>query len=204
MVELSAYCQTADDLLSCGKFLAWQAGMAQYRLSALRVARDLPPTLTTRMLNLHNEIPASTLAAVIERLANDPWLTIGDAAVGPLDAPTVQCVRQIGAFRGLGGPFVRPPTVSYADGSFWTGDSERRWQFFADEFGSYFHAAGEGTIPKNESARDINVQSNGAVHWQNDRKTFPLLAAATSFACNGATLAVTIPTSHHIFLVARR
>ncbi len=204
MVELAPHCETADNLLICGKFLAWQAGMAQYRVSALEVARNLPQTLTTRMLNLHSEIPATTLAAVIERLANDPWLSIGDAAVGRLGAPMIQCVRQVGAFRGFGGPFLRPPTVSYSDGSFWAGDGERRWLFFADEFGSYFHAAGEGPIPKSESVGNVGVQSNGTVHWQGDRKSFPLFAAATSFACDGATLAVTIPTSHHIFLVARR
>jgi hypothetical protein len=204
MVELAPQCETGDDMLSCGKFLAWQAGMAQYRVAALEVARKLPQTLKTRMLNLHSEMSPATVVAVIERLASDPWLSVADAAVGRLHAPAIECVREIGAFRGFGGPFVRPPTVSYADGSFWAGDGERRWQFFADEFGSYFHAEGGGHVAKNEPAREVRVQSNGTVHWQDERKSFPFLAAATSFACDGATLAATIPTSHHVFLLARR
>jgi hypothetical protein len=204
MVEFAACCDTSDKLLSCGKFLAWQAGMAQYRTAALDAARNLPAELTARLFSLRSEMPAATIADIIERLAVDPWLAIGDAAVGVTSPTGIRCVGQIGEFRGLGGPFLRPPTVCYAGEYFWAGDHERRWQFFADQYGSYFHPAGEGQIPVNQSTQDVQLQSNGMVHWQGDRNSFPLFAAASSFACDGATLAVTIPTSHHIFLVARR
>src|SRR5258708_8287582 len=38
MGDLSAACDGVDELLNCGKVLAWQAGMAQYRAAALETA----------------------------------------------------------------------------------------------------------------------------------------------------------------------
>jgi hypothetical protein len=46
------------------------------------------------------------------------------------------------------------------------------------------------------------MKPDGTIRWQGLERMFPELAHATSFATTADTLAITIPTSHHIFLVA--
>ena len=47
-----------------------------------------------------------------------------------------------------------------------------------------------------------NLLQDGTLQWRGQQKRFPELAHATSVAATSHTLAVTLPTSHHVFLVA--
>jgi hypothetical protein len=49
----------------------------------------------------------------------------------------------------------------------------------------------------------IEMDSRGGVSWDGIHQQFDQLADANSYACDGQTLAVTLPTSYHVFLVAR-
>jgi len=202
--EISADCGSVEELLECGKVLAWRAGMAQYRLAALKTARNLAPVLAARVLRLPRMTLAEQLPAVLDRLKHDPWLPAEQAAGSVKEAKTIAPVRTVGAFRGFGGAFLRPPKVTSAEGRLWVGDSESFWQLQADVYGWHLQRCGVGAGPASQGWQNIEIDHQGTVRWQELTARFPDLAEATSFACDGTTLAVTVPTSHHVFLLARR
>ena len=49
----------------------------------------------------------------------------------------------------------------------------------------------------------VAIDPKGRVAWNGEDATFGELAESSSQAFDGQTLAVTLPTSHHVFLVAR-
>ncbi len=106
MGNLGACCQRVDDFLEAGKVVAWQCGMAHYRVLALDVANQLPASLAAAALGLPSD-KASDVAAVTAQLNDDPWKSPLDAASQTLDGRSIQLVRHIGAFRGFGGVFLR-------------------------------------------------------------------------------------------------
>src|SRR5262249_5599406 len=124
MRELGAECERVEDLLKYGKVLAWQAGMAQYRGAALETARQLAPALAARALHLPAGADARQLSAALERLKLDPWLPAEKSFETAAPAKRISVVRSVGAFRGFGGPFLRPPAVSSAENRLWVGDGE--------------------------------------------------------------------------------
>jgi hypothetical protein len=202
--DLAVNCRSADELLNCGKVLAWQAGMVQYRSAALETARELPPTLAARVLRLPPAAPAAEIHVALDRLKQDPWLTV-EAATGTAPEPTtIACVRTMGSFRGFGGAFLRPPTVSSTENCLWVGDGQFFWQLRADVYGWHLQRSGTGAVPANRGQRMISMDRTGTVVWQEVSARFPDLAGASSAAFDGTTLAVTIPSSHHVFLLARR
>ena len=202
MTEVAPYCQSVSQLLDCGKVAAWQAGAVQYRPAALRTASTLPPSVALRVLGLPLETPAEALPAAIERLHKNPWLTVDDALDGgrPL---SLEHVGQAGAFRGFGGEFLRPPTVAVDQGRLFASDGQSTWQLFADAYGTWLHrvAGGPQPLPKSGHHLEITVERDGTVRWGNLSARFAHLAAPRSFAGDGATLAVTTATSHHVFLI---
>ena len=204
MRELSAHCDSLEGLLECGKVLAWQAGMAQYRTAALETAGNLAPVLAARALQLPAGADAAHVHGALDRLKLDPWLT-AEKAQEPAPPPqTISCVRTLGAFRGFGGTFLRPPSVSSAEGSLWVGDGESFWRMQADAYGWHLQRSGSGPVPANQGRRIISMDRQGTVQWDDVTARFPELSGAVTAAFDGTTLAVTIPTSHHVFLLARR
>ena len=185
LLRLAPHCTDVSDLLEAGKIAAWRAGMAHYRKGALAAAKVLPPALAEASLQAPVEMA--------ERWQSDPWAELGGRV-------NLSIVGRAGAFRGFGGKFIRPPTVQSTAGQLFANDGEGTWQLIADRFGCVFIR--HDVPPRNEQS-GVTVKFDGLVVFPDQRAMFSELASATSFAFDGVTLAVTIPTSHAVYLVAK-
>jgi hypothetical protein len=116
-------CADAETLLRAGQVAAWRAGMAGYRTTALDLAATLPPDVLPAVLGAGAEH--------LDGLRADPWFDPADAVARP---PV-----RVGAFRGFGGTFVRPPVLEPAldpaTGAVVAVDGTERWLVLADAFG---------------------------------------------------------------------
>ncbi len=111
-VEIGRRVSNVTTALEAGKVAAWRAGLAHYREGALQALLRLAPDVALLALGIDNgvNLPVGT---VYERLREDPWLHPA-ALSKQSDAPLrLQIVARIGAFRGFGGTFMRPPIVFY-------------------------------------------------------------------------------------------
>jgi hypothetical protein len=91
---------------------------------------------------------------------------------------------------------------------------------FADHFGSHLQRQGtvddfplpspkadkpavraKGNPPVEASERPL-ISPDGSVRWNGHDKRFAYLAGSTSNAFDGQTLAVTLPTSFHVYIIA--
>lgn len=149
---------------------------------------------------------ASGLAALLDAVAADPWRSFEELREGPWGDPRLALVGRVGAFRGFGGLFPVPPRVETRQGVLFARAGGGWWRLHADCFGAVFH-------PEDPSSPDARphpagaepaVGETGAVRHRGLIAKFPELAGPTSFASDGVTLAVTIATSHAVYLVARR
>jgi len=162
--------------------------------------RDLPAHLRATALGLPAGLAENDVDGAIARIAADPWL---DAAAAAADAPRrLRAVGQVGAFRGFGGPFLRPPQVWASSRQLVVTDGETVWRIIADRYGTSFvrHAA---TVPADPPDPAISLTAGGKLTWGDDRLDVPAIAGAVGFASDGLTLAVTLPMSHRVFLFAR-
>jgi hypothetical protein len=191
-----------ESFLEAGKVIAWRSGMAHYREGAIVACRNLEPELARAALG----VPAtntSDISMVLEKLMADPWLAPASAG---LDAPARKALRlvsAVGAFRGFGGDFERPPKVTRSDGQFFVYDGENCWTFTADLFGATLHRQGPKATPaKNEDGSSFEIDKRGRVTKGDYAAVFAEVADWTSFASNEHTLAVTIPVSHSVYLIA--
>jgi len=155
--------------------------------------------------------------ALIRRLRAHPWAD--PARPEEADAPrSVRILTIAGAFRGLGGPFVAPPTVSSVGDDLVASDPEGSYLLRADRFGTAFirtaapkgarsarpTASSASALRAARSGCSVTLGARGDIAWGQDaRVTFPELAGATSAAFDGQLLAVTHPLAHSVFLVAR-
>jgi hypothetical protein len=197
MSTLAISCNDGDDFLRVGQVVAWRCGLAQLRKSALETARELSArdeVLARAALGVAN--PVAPLHEIIARLEIDVWHA-PDGVMG-----TKKIRKVVGAFRGLekdgkvGAVFLQPPRVSFYNGNFFAADEENLWLFFADSYGAYFQRI--GTL--GEFSGDARTPSfNGTT---NESIELPELAGASSMARGESTLAVTLPHSHAIYLVA--
>lgn len=194
MLELRLRTTNVSELLAAGAVAAWRRGLAQLRGSALETAATLPEHLV--------RIALGTSAAVdVDRLVADPWL---DPKLTGRDSSVLLLARRVGGFRGFGGTFRRPPTVSTSDGRWYATDGEDAWRVFADRFGV---SLGRVTALPDEpgDVGPLVLKAGGVVL---DTTTgaaleLPELADATSWASAGGTLAATTPWTHGILFVAR-
>lgn len=189
------HCQSVADVLDAGLVAAWQAGMPQYREPALAAAERMRPPLVTVSLGLTVETPADVVAA----LKRDRWFRVGVAAPSPALSP----VGHAGAFTGFGGAFSRSPTVRGDGGRLVVSVDDAHWQMVADAYGVWFRRVEQTKNEPDPLPADIAVDSHGTVRWGRSVCKATHLAGHTAVACDGETLAVTIPTSHHVFLFAR-
>ena len=111
-----------------------------------------------------------------------------------------------GAFRGFGGEFLRPPTVTLHQGQLLVSDGQFSWRLLADAYGTWLHRSSDPPKRPKGERRDeqVSVANNGDVSWGGVSARFAQLAGTTSFASDGTTLAITTATSHHVFLIGRR
>ena len=194
--RLGPRCETVGELLDVGKVAAWRAGMPHYRGGAIAAAKMLRAELAGEILG----VGAASVASVLDRVLADPWRT---PAAG--DKPgALRLVGVVGAFRGFGGEFLRPPSVFVGGGSIFVGGGDATFRLICDCFGSLLlrhdPPARMDPLPTN----DVRVTPEGVVQWGAGRASFPQWAGDVSgFACDGHTIAVTLRTSHHVYLVAR-
>jgi hypothetical protein len=205
MGRVARECGSVSQLLECGRAAAWLSGLVQYRSAGFAALQALPADLACLVAGAPPGTSAEAWARACVRLVADPWLTVGTALADDRNAATIELVGRAGAFRGFGGPFRRPPTVTAEGGQFLAEDGESEWGLLADAYGVFFHRTGDAPRTKQKPRKNepAAIVQNGQVHWNGAEATIPFLANATSTACNGKTLAVTIPTSHHVFLLAR-
>ena len=203
---LAPSCLSPQQLLEAGQVLSWTCGMAQYRTAALQVARQLDHALLFQIF----EVPDASAPAEMTRWLDDwernPWRA---SSVSPShDNNPVSQVATVGAFRGFGGAFLTPPTVLLESGQLFVEDVDSVWQLFADRFGNYLHRVGDSNggqrNSKAASHEAVGIAIDGTISWRGQSLKFPHLAEATSSAFDGVTLAVTIPSSFHVLLLAER
>lgn len=193
MLELRLHTTGVAEFLDAGAVAAWRRGLAQLRETALTTATLLPAPLVRIALD-------TTSTVDITRLVADPWL---DPALGDR-AEALLLARRVGGFRGFGGTFRRPPTVSTSDGRWYASDGEDAWRVHADRFG--VHLGRVAAMPAtNGDAGPLVLKSGGIVHdtASGAALELPELADVTSWASSGGTLAATTPWTHGILFVAR-
>jgi hypothetical protein len=111
-------------------------------------------------------------------------------------------VARVGAFRGFGGDFIRPPQVACPGGQFVVSDGEYHWLLHADCFGATLHrTAVVPDAPPVLAAPLFKVGLRGKVSRGPLSAVFADLSIHHSSAANADTLAVTTPLSHAVYLI---
>lgn len=207
VLALAPLCPDTATLLAAAQVAAWRAGLSHYRRSALQVCRQLPPRLALAALGLTDPArqppTAPQLEAALAQLHDDPWLAPAEALGGKAAERRMHLVARVGAFRGFGGLFLSPPSVTCPAGQFLVTDGVGQWLLTADRFGATLHRA--TTPPTGPAARQppfYKLDTRGKVTRGKHSATFPELAGSQSSAADATTLAVTTPLSHAVFLVA--
>ena len=96
---------------------------------------------------------------------------------------------------------MRPPKVAYHAGSFFAFDGVTCWHVAADAFGATYHRAGS-ELPADEIAGPLTIDNSGKVTSGRATRPFAHLRGSISYACGPTTLAVTLPHSHSLYLIA--
>ena len=102
---------------------------------------------------------------------------------------------------------MTPPTVGIHDGHIVVRDENSAWRLYADFYGWYLHRLGEAndfdtSIRSRTDKVAVCIDDTGRVQWGKSKAEFKHLAGAASQAFDGRTLAVTVPTSYCVFLIA--
>lgn len=194
MLALAGEVTSAPELLDAGVVAAWRSGLARLRASALDVAARVDPAVLAMVLGVTGSVPDDLLG----RLKADPWLNPG-AAAQPV---RLLVVRRVGAFRGFGGVFATPPTVSYVDGQWFASDGTGCWQLHADRFGAALTRIAERPqAGPSESA--LRLAGGQVVDGSATPLDLAELAEPTSWCAAGDTLAATTRRTHSVLFVAR-
>jgi hypothetical protein len=192
-------------VLRAGQVAAWRAGLAHYRDGAIAACRGLTTTLALAALGLSGQ-PPLPVEGLLTRLENDPWLTPA-SALSMRTRRRPRIVMRVGAFRGFGGLFMRPPAVHLRAGQLLVEDGVESWTLVADCFGATFHRFALA----GQRQHSIDAESEPAFHL--DRRGHVMattgssaeiaeLKDAQTWASDRHTLAVTTALSHSVFLVA--
>ncbi|VTR98895.1 hypothetical protein [Tuwongella immobilis] len=190
-------------LKAVGQVAAWRCGMAMLRPGALALAKNLPVAALAILFGLPETDPAR-IGREVQQLLLNPWHdpAMVSATIAKPEAD-LEIVGELGAFRGFGGMFRQPPLVSTNAGLIHVTDCESTWVLMADAFGAVFTRL-EGELPDDFSASVYALKRDGTVVGPHRKRKFPLFAGASSHCSTETTLAVTLPHSHHVFLVTER
>jgi hypothetical protein len=207
LLGLEPLCPDVATLLRAGQVLAWRAGLAHYRLSALEICRRLDPRVAAAALGLPSEASQPPLDKLLDALIADPWRR-PDFDFQPRSA-RLQIMARAGAFRGFGGLFIAPPTVGlappnagWADDHIVVSDGASRWLLFADRFGVTFQRTELQPQRARSSRNGFQADVTGAVRKDGHQQIFPELANLASAASTPTTLAAATSLSHAIYLIA--
>lgn len=186
LAALAPSCETPDQVLALAQVLAWRAGLAHYRGSALAVADTLPASLA--------------LAALDAPVGLD-WTRVRDAHLRNIwfgyDADqrpvaTEKLARRIGAFRGFGGHFLVPPTAATNGAHLLVRSGDETWVLLADAFGATLHRATLGETTSVPPSSRAPAKSS----------ILPAGHTPTSWIVHGptATYALTSAQSHSVWV----
>jgi hypothetical protein len=195
--ELADPCPDAAALLACGQVLAWRAGAAHWRDSALRAWDALPAPLAVASLGLPPG-GVTDREALRRAMAADPFAPPG-AKTG---RPRLRLLGPVGGFRGFGGPFLAPPRLLSDGERLWAVDGQDGYALHADCFGRTVVRA---PSPPARSARgaEVRLEDDGTLAVGDLRARFPELAGAEAAIAAGPLIAVLPPHSHRVVLLAR-
>jgi hypothetical protein len=196
MERLASQCADSQSFLTLGHIVAWRAGMAHLRESALSAADSLPELLVREAIGAtHIDWPTARC-----RMLADPWFD-------PANPVTpARIVARAGAFRGFGGLFTEPPLVAMVSEELYARDGNTCWLVKADAFGATFHRAtpdefgraspqrafppGISVCGSTVTVKGVNIELPGVID------------DPSSVAASKWTLALTSPFTHAIVLVA--
>jgi hypothetical protein len=202
MLSLGLNCSDIASFLEVGKIVAWRSGMAHYREGALQACLMVDEKLARAALSIKDD-NHTPLPLIIERLQQDPWLAPWSANQQGQRSKRLKIASVVGAFRGYGGLFMSPPEVFLSDNDFYVFDNEFCWLMTADLFGATLHRVG-AYIPEPDKAKrkDFRIDKSGQVNRTDFLMSFSELETPTSSAANETTLAVTVPHSFGVYLIA--
>lgn len=197
MVELGPQARSPAELLALGLVLAWRAGLAEARASALAALAGLEVGLRRALF------PAGEPAAELVARFVAPGATAG----GPL-----RLVGVTGGFVGFGGPFARPPRPAVIGDRLVSTDGEVTCELHADVFGArlvpaaWAHAEAMAATAATGGAVEsgaLRVAADGSVTIGGETLLVPALIGATAIAAAQGMIAVTLADSHKVFVVGR-
>ncbi len=192
--------ETLEQLLDASLVLAWRAGLPHFRETALEHWQKLPDSLKILCMGIGADEPHPAMESLLQALSN-PWHP-PHLAGRQIDVKLV-VVGKAGRFKGLGGQFGEPPLVA-GDGTRIIGyDGEGSFSVWADCFGVSLRRTVPGSYNvAGQGFKGFSIDKSGTVSCGALRLPFPPLAVCSSFASTPSTLAVTLPHSHSIYLVA--
>jgi hypothetical protein len=197
-------CANVDEWLACGQVAAWLSGVAHMRDGALEALATLSPRTARTVLNLPANASPLDVPAIAARLRSDPWLP-PDRVETASAVRGLQIVATVGGFRGLGGLFMIPPDIAMSEGRIVAFDGRRSWILSADCCGATLVRTESVDLDAEEKTATegiFELGSGGRVSFGTYTRAFPTFAEVSSFAATPTTLAVAIPRSHYIYVVA--
>lgn len=199
LYDLTDRFETTGQLLDASLVLAWRSGLAHYRESALPRWHNLPDNLRLACLGISSD-PAPTLAVIAQALQNR-WYP-PDLA-GKETELQLSIVARTGRFRGVSGQFAEPPLVASDGEAIVAYDGEASFGLWSDFYGSTLRRTSQTSgNSSGQGQSGFSIDQNGTVRFGAFSRSFPPLAGCSSFAATADTLAVTLPHSHSIYVVA--
>lgn len=128
MKKVVPACNNSDQVLDTGRLCAWRSGLAHLRERALYAMDRLPRDVVASVFNSSPE----TLST--ESIRNNPWFRPGNTESDTTHEGLMLKYRT-GGFRGLRGPFLKPPVVAALEGHIVATDGESSCLVFADTYG---------------------------------------------------------------------
>jgi hypothetical protein len=226
LLRLSPSLRDPDLVLATGTLLGWTSGLPQYRHSALNRAASIPQEIVARCLGLEPPVPTSNvIGRTLESLRSDPWTRLRSDSNSPAQnadasAKQLHAVGRVGCFRGLGGSWLTPPRVWHSDHGLLASDGLATYQIHADRFGAALTRiqTEQHSVPPPQSSLALSDPpqttslplrvtpaqkgKGGKLTWGNRTLLLDGIERHSSLACDGHTVAWTLPDSFHIFLVA--
>lgn len=201
LITVGSKAESVEQLLQIAQVAAWVSGLPEYRTAAVDLATRLPVDQLRCLLNISDNIPDSQINSILTRWRSYAWVESEEVCA----RSNIQQVSACGAFSGFGGPFPYPPRVFTHDQQLFASDGQQVWHVLADRFGQSFHRLG---LSASYNSPPINrhqpqIDADGRIQWENETIQLPELSNSTSQAFFSQTLAVTLPNSFHIFLLAR-
>ena len=190
---------TLQQLRDVGLVAAWLSGVAYYRRDAIEKLKELPPELAS--LVLPHASREMQVVSVVEKLSRDPWYPMGQDPSSGKSAREMRIVAEIGSFRGFEGEFLSPPKVWSHRGELYASDPWNHYVISADRYGATLLKVKKIDQPMVTQGA-YRLSSDGTITGGKKVVRFEILANSSSSASTSNLLAVTLPCSHVVFLVA--